>query len=159
MHTSMKTWSFLSNYKGVCWLFLWGCPAALPTLWGLCFSYTPTLHIFVSLPLSLSASVHHLNLTLLFFLWTGERDSFIYSFAFHLPFVSSNFCQLSASSSSTLSLSPTHTVSLSVYGFWVVSGEKTLRWTRVCAGCQVYFASCCGKIKLNDDKLISCLRH
>lgn len=45
MHTSMKTWSLLSNYKGVCSVFLWGCPAALLTLWGLCFSrfLPPTL--------------------------------------------------------------------------------------------------------------------
>lgn len=31
-HTPMKTWGFLSNYKGVCSVLLRGCPAALLTL-------------------------------------------------------------------------------------------------------------------------------
>lgn len=87
MLTSMKTCSFLSNYKGVCSVFLWGCPAALPTLWGLCFSHFLPPHPSLSLspPLSFSASVHLLILAP-FFRWIGERVSFIYSFASHLLF-------------------------------------------------------------------------
>ena len=115
MHTSMKTWSFLSNYKGVCSVFLWGCPAALLTLWGLCFSRFLPPHPPPSLPFSptlffFSASVH-LLIPAPFFRRIGERVSFIYSFAFHLffPFILfsflSPFCLFIPPPSS---LSPTH---------------------------------------------------
>lgn len=137
MLTSMKTWSFLSNYKGVCSVFLWGCPAALLTLWGLCFShYLPAASLSFSpapflrictppnpcsfLPLNWRTCVLFIHLLLTSF--------FLYPLLFfsHLYSVLSPSLSVSPTQSHTLSVSLSVSRIVSPFGFGLFAVWKVL---------------------------------
>lgn len=127
MHTSMKTWRFLSNYKGVCSVLLWGCPAALLTLWGLCFSHFLRPNSSFSLPLSFSSASVHLLIPIPF-------PPLIWCLVFICLLLTSSFAFIRSSFFSPfwcfILPPPTHFASLSVsrivppFGFGLFCGVK-----------------------------------
>lgn len=158
MHTSTKTWSFLSNYKGVCSVFLWGCPAALLTLWGLCFShFLPPTSISISPSLPLSPTLFFRICTPTnpcSFLPPNWRACLLYLFICFSPpfsFILSFFYSYLSSAVSPL-LSPTHSPSqfipvlhcIAVW-IWTVCCVKRLVahsvQCRVSESMTVYFAA------------------